>query len=276
LAAGAGAVVAYVVLIRTATGQQLENMALRGARQEFEGIRQSSLVELHEITTVAFAVAIALVMVVALLRRKPRLAVMAAGVMGISVAVAEVAKRVLPRPELVDAPPGWLNNSFPSGHVTIAVAIGVGAIIVAPYAFRWLVTIVAALYAMGIAQAVEIAGWHRLSGVIGATLLVLAVASVGLFVMARMGRIQAFGSRRLVGAVVATVVLGLVGLGFAGVGAVFGLGRLLPLPAAPTAGDELLAFTSTLLVGAGLIALVLLAFLWLIRPYGIDEETSEV
>jgi membrane-associated phospholipid phosphatase len=52
--------------------------------------------------------------------------------MGVSVVIAEIAKRLLIRPELVDAPPGWLNNSFPSGHVSI----GVGAMLVLPYSLR--------------------------------------------------------------------------------------------------------------------------------------------
>ena len=94
--------------------------------------------------------------------------------MGGSAVIAEVVKRSLPRPELVEAPPNWLHNSFPSGHVTVAVAIGIGAVLVAPYAFRWLATIVGAGYAAAIGMDVETAGLHRLSGVIGATLLVFA------------------------------------------------------------------------------------------------------
>jgi hypothetical protein len=43
------------------------------------------------------------------------------------------------------------------------------------------------LFAMSVGQAVETAGWHRLSGVIGATMLVFAVASAGVYVLARTG-----------------------------------------------------------------------------------------
>jgi len=272
--AGVAAVIAYAALIQTATGQRLENAALKGARGEFEAVRQESLAELHEISIMGFAVAIGVVMGVALLRRKPHLALTAALVMGVSTGMAEVAKRLLPRPELVDAPSGWLNNSFPSGHVTIAMAIGIGAVLVAPYALRWLVTIIAALYVIGIGQAVEIAGWHRLSGVIGATLLVIAVSSVGLLLLARTGRVAAFEGRKLIGAIIATLVLGAIAIGLGGVGTVFGFGRLLPMPTQPTPNEQILAFTSTLLVGTGVIALAFLFFLWLIRPYGIDEVAA--
>ena len=270
--ASAGAVLTYVVLILTPYGQELENLALRGARDAFPSVRESSVLELHEISMATFVIAIALVMGTALLRRKLLLAATVAGVMGVSVVIAEIAKRVLIRPELVEAPSGWLNNSFPSGHVSVAVAIGIGAILVLPYALRWLGTIIGALFAMGIGQAVETAGWHRLSGVIGATLLVLAVASVGIYVLARMGRVQPFASRRLIGALIATVVLGAIALLIGGTGLVFGLGRALPIPANPTADDAFLSYTSTLLVGTGFMALAFLAFLWLIRPFAIDER----
>jgi hypothetical protein len=220
--AGAGFVLAYVALILTETGQRLENMALRGARQQFEDLRAESLTELQEISMVGFAVAIGVVMVIAFLRRKPRLALTAALIMGVSVVIAEVAKRLLPRPDLADAPANWLNNSFPSGHVTVAVAIGIGAIIVAPYAFRWLATIGGAAFAAAIGMDVATAGWHRLSGVIGATLLVLIVASIGLYLLARSGRVIELEGRRLLGALTATLVLGAAAIGFGGTGTVFG------------------------------------------------------
>ena len=154
----------------------------------------------------------------------------------------------------------------------MAVAIGIGAILVAPYAFRWLATIGAVFFASTISISVATAGWHRLSGVIGATLLVIAIACIGLYVLARMGRVVEFEGRRLVGAIVATLILGAMAIGFGGIGTVFGFGRLLPLPEDPTAGDELLAFSSTIVTAVGVVALGFLAFLWLIRPYAIDED----
>ena len=270
--AASGFVAAYAALILNDNGQRLENMALRGARQEFDELRAESLAELHQLSMLGFAVAIGLVMLVAFVRRKPRLAFITAMIMGVSVVIAEVAKRLLVRPDLADAPTKWLNNSFPSGHVTVAVAIGIGAIIVAPYALRWLATIGATFYASAISMDVATAGWHRLSGVIGATLLVIAVACIGLFLLARMGRTVEFETRRLVGALVATLVLGTMAIGFGGIGTVLGFGRLLPLPAEPTASDELLAYTSNIVTAVGVVALGFLAVLWLIRPYAIDED----
>lgn len=266
-----GAAIAYVVLIHTMLGQEIENLALRGARQAVPEIRDSSLLELSEVSLSAFAAAIGIVMTIALLRRKVLLAFTVAAVMGISVLIAELAKRTLSRPELVDAPPGWLNNSFPSGHVAVAVAIGIGAILVLPYSLRWIGAAGGALYAIDIGLAVETAGWHRLSGVVGATLLVLAVAAAGMYVLARLGRVRRFQSRRLVGALLATALLGAGAVAFGGASAI-GVARLLPIPLDPTRGDMSLAYATTLLSGTAVIAIAFLAFLWLVRPFSVDEE----
>jgi len=211
------------------------------------------------------------VLLVGFLRRKPVLALTAALVMGSSVAFAQMAKLLLARPELIEAPPRWLSNSFPSGHVTIAVAIGIGAVLVVPYILRPVTTLVMGAYAIGIGQAVEVAGWHRLSGVIGATLLVLAVASLALYLLASSGRVQPFEKPPRLGAWVVTVLLGGFGavLGLAGL--FFGVARLLPIPESPSKSDLVLAYVATFFVGSAVIALAFVAFLWLIRPFRLDE-----
>jgi hypothetical protein len=106
-------------------------------------------------------------------------------------------------------------------------------------------------------------------------MLVFTVASAGAYVLARTGRVRRFEARRMIGAIVATVILGAVGVFFGGVGLILGLGRSLPLPANPTPDDAALAYTATLLVGSGVIALAFLAFLWLIRPFAIDERAPD-
>ena len=107
---------------------------------------------------------------------------------------------------------------------------------------------------------------------IGGTFLVLAVASVGLVLLAHRGRVVRFPSSRLIGALVASVVLGSVVVLIGGIGLVLGLGWLLPIPESPTRDDMFLAYTTTLLIATGAIAFAFLAFLWLIRPFAIDES----
>ena len=236
------------------------------------------MTELHEISALSFALAIGLVVAVALLRRKPLLAGTAAGIILISVVATEILKRLLVRPELVEAPGHWLSNSFPSGHVAVAVAVGIGAVLVVPYVLRALVTLGAALYAMTIAQAVGIAGWHRLSDVVGAAFLVLAVASVALYLLSRGGHIASFQTPRRIGFTLVTLLLGGATLVFGGVG-LMGLLQVLPVStdatlASPTPAQLRLAYTTSMVLGAATIGLVFLLFLWLIRPFAIDEPAG--
>ncbi len=271
--AALGALAAYLLLVLTRAGQEVENLALLGAREEFRELRAESLTELHEISALSFALAIALVMAVALLRHKPMLAATAAGVMVTSVVAAELIKRILVRPELVEAPQHWLSNSFPSGHVAVAVAVGVGAVLVVPYVLRPLVTLGAAVYASVIAQAVGIAGWHRLADVVGAALLVLAVASLALLILAQAGRVERFTRPRRIGFTLVALLVGGAALVFGGAG-LMGMSQLLPVPAAPSAAELRLAYTTTLVLGVATIGFVFLAFLWLIRPFAIDEPAD--
>jgi membrane-associated phospholipid phosphatase len=262
----------YVLFVRTATGQQLENLALLGARGEFRDLRADSLTELHEITALSFALAVGLVVLVALLRRKPVLALTAGTVMAGSVAISELAKQLLARPELTEAPLHWLSNSFPSGHVTVAMAIGFGVVLVVPPMLRAVATVVASLYAMSIGQAVEIAGWHRLSDVVGAAVLVLAVASVALYLLARSGRMRPFTQPRRIGFTVVLLLLGGISLVLGGAGLALGLGQLVPVPEHPSQDELRLAYTTSLVLGVAVIGLVFLVLLWLIRPFAIDED----
>jgi hypothetical protein len=270
--------VAYLVLVLTASGQAYENQALVGAREESRELRAESLSGLDELTALSFALAIVVVVAVALLRRKPLLAAAAAGIMVGSVAVTEALQRLLVRPELVEAPVYWLSNSFPSGHAAVAVAVGISAVLVAPYVLRALVTLGAAAYAMSVELAVVTAGWHRLSDVVGAAALVLAVACVALYLLARVGHIRLFLQPRRIGFTAVALVLGGATLIFSGVG-LMGWLELLPITAEPSLPSppplELrLAFTTTLVLGAAAIGLAFLSFLWLVRPYAIDEPVE--
>jgi len=270
------AALAYALFVLNPLGQELENLALFGARDEFRELRADSLQDLHHVAAFGFALAIGVVLLVAILRRKPVLAFAAASVIGGSAIAAELAKRILVRPELIESPSSWLSNSFPSGHVTVAVAIGVGAVLVVPYRHRALATLLAAVYAIGVAQAVGVAGWHRLSDVVGAAFLALAVASAVVALLAVGGHVRPFRGRGRIGFLLAALILGGLGLILTAAGTLFGLARLWPVPESPTADHLTLAYTTTLVVGAGVIALAFLAFLALIRPFIIDEPAAPV
>lgn len=278
LVSATAALVPYVVFVLTAAGQEFENRALLGGREEFREQREGWLAELDEIAALTLAIGIALVLGTALLRRKPLLAASSGGLIATTVVATEVLKRLLVRPELIEAPVHWLSNSFPSGHVAVAVAVGIGAVLVVPRVLRALVTLGAALYAMGIALAVGIAGWHRLSDVAGASFLVLSFGCVVLYLLARGGRVRPIRAPRRIGYTLVVLVLGGLTLIFAGVGLMGWLELLSmradPVLTSPTPSELRLAFTTMLVLGAAAIGLVFLSFLWLVRPFAVDEPTG--
>jgi hypothetical protein len=177
----------YAAFVLTEPGQRSENLGLLGAVLRSEADRQASLGRLSLISLVSFGLAVVLVFLVATMRRRAGLGIVAAGVMVISIVVAEILKEVLPRPALVAGPTWILRNDFPSGTSTIAAGIGVAMLLVSPDRLRWVVLPAAVLIAGFIGQATQVAGWHRLSGSIGGVLLVVAVALSGLVVLGRAG-----------------------------------------------------------------------------------------
>jgi sugar phosphate isomerase/epimerase len=131
---------------------------------------------------------------------------------------------ILTRPALL-ANPDFINNTYPSGHVTVAISLGLAAVIVAPPALRGLVALLAAIGAAGFGVFVVTAGWHLPSDALGAYAITLGVAAAvmaavyGFFPDARAGEREA-GRERGSARAIATrlevaALLGAVGL-FAG------------------------------------------------------------
>jgi membrane-associated phospholipid phosphatase len=254
--------------VLTEAGQRLENLALAGATFRDPSEVEGSLAGLSAISVLSFAAAIALVFLIGLARRRPGLAVLAATVMGVSILLTEVLKSVLPRPELVDGPRWLLLNSFPSGHATIAASIGIGALLVAPDKLRWLVLPLAAVYAAVIAQAVQIAGWHRLSGTVGGMLVAMVVACVSLSVLAALGQVRTTQAGRVPRAVQVGLLV-ISGAAVAVAAAVAGLPIVFPVLSAPAGSNSVFAHTVLGLVGVGTTVLVLVTFTALIEPFSL-------
>nr|WP_246345807.1 phosphatase PAP2 family protein [Conexibacter arvalis] len=126
-------------------------------------------------------------MVQAVVRRRIELALVAGTVIGGSVVTTEALKRLLPRPDLLIDGRIW-ENSFPSGHATVAFAVAVAATLVAPRPVRRAVALVAVLYGAAIGIAVLAAGWHRPSDVAGAYFVVVLWAAAVALVDSRAAR----------------------------------------------------------------------------------------
>jgi hypothetical protein len=275
LASAAAFWAVYAAFVLTEPGQRSENLGLLGAVLRSEADRQASLGRLSIISLVSFGLAVVLVFLVATMRRRAGLGIVAAGVMVISIVVAEILKELLPRPALVDGPAWILRNDFPSGTSTIAAGIGVAMLLVSPDRLRWVALPAAALTAGFIGQATQVAGGARLSGAVGGVFLVLAIASSALVILTRAGLVGPSTHGR-----VSSRVRGLlVGLGsiLILIGAVvLGIFVAFPLLRAPEGASSAFLSTTFDAVGSGITVLVFVAFSAAVEPYalGVSRGTA--
>lgn len=268
-------VATYAVLVATEAGQRVENLALLGVELRASGDLSDARERMALISVVTFALAIVAVFGVGVLSRRGGLGSLAAGIMVASVVGAEVLKEFLPRPVFEPGPVWLLRNSFPSGSATVATSLAVGALLVAPDRLRWLVLPLGALYAAVVGDAVQITGWHRLSDTIGASLLVISVASAGLVVLARMGLVQPSGTggvdRRIVNAlVIAALTAFLVGAVLALLPAAF------PLLGTPEGSRRAFLQVAFPFIGAGFTILAVTLFARTIEPFSLGRGERDV
>lgn len=186
-------VVAYVVFVRTHTGQRIDEAALHGRLASVRA-RDAANQLLTTISVGSLALVLVLLAAQALLRRRVALAVVAVVVVLGAVILTELLKHVLlVRPELVAS--SIDRNSFPSGHTTTAFAVGIAATLAAPPRWRRAIAAGALLYGTAIGIATIAAGWHRPSDVAGAMLVVTGWAAAVVLAVALVDR-DAFGDER--------------------------------------------------------------------------------
>ena len=174
LLAGVAAAVVGAVAIRTQAGQRIDD-AGRGGVSAFDApeVYRATSGLLDTISVASLALLGAGIVVLALLRGRPRLAV-AAGVVLLGANVTtQVVKDAVDRPDLVY---GWWTEpgAFPSGHTTVAMSLAMALMIVVPPGLRWVAAAGGCAYAAGVGIAVLALDWHRPSEVLGAYLVVAA------------------------------------------------------------------------------------------------------
>jgi membrane-associated phospholipid phosphatase len=209
----------YLLAVRTRWGQRLDATALHGRQALRPRAVHAAARLLTTIDVASVALLGGVIVLVALVRARPRLAVGAGFVILGAILTTELLKRVvLARPDLgvFDAAGG--RPSFPSGHTTVAMSLAVAAILVAPSRVRGLVGIAGAAYASAIGVATVATATHRPSDPIGAVLVVTAWgAAVAAVLVDRTldGRREHMGPRVspwLAGGGLALLVVGFVGL----------------------------------------------------------------
>jgi len=120
--------------------------------------------------------------VLAIIWRRPWHLLVAAGVFVGANLTTQVMKVVLAHPRLQGALGASypIQIAYPSGHTTAAVSAGFALWLVAPPRWRGMAALIGGLYALVVGVGVVIAGWHFISDVIGAILVVGFWAALGL------------------------------------------------------------------------------------------------
>lgn len=167
----------YAVMVQTEAGQDLDASAYSGL--EVEPGLGSGLADtiLQAFTVGSMALGAIAITGIGFARGRWSLALVPVAVIAGSLVTTEVLKHViLERPDLLAI--GDTENTYPSGHTTVATALGVGAILVVPAPVRPAVTIGAIGFASLIGVATVAGGWHRPSDVLGAYLVTVGVAAL--------------------------------------------------------------------------------------------------
>ncbi|OXM68860.1 phosphoesterase [Amycolatopsis vastitatis] len=184
LAAGAAGfalafVVAYLLFVRTEAGRGVENGVVRSAQSTGTTADWAAPLRETDLVVVLGGVAVLLV-VISLVRRRFALGVTALVLLAAPLVVAQLLKLyVLDRPSTDDRLGVASHNSFPSGHVSAAMAVLVALAIVLPRRFRRATLVVGGFGVAWVSAAAVALGWHRLSDTVGGCLLVAAVTCAG-------------------------------------------------------------------------------------------------
>jgi membrane-associated phospholipid phosphatase len=139
-----------------------------GVAQQLAHLLNPMLFTIWGLALVLFAIA----------RGRPRLALAVAAILALAPWSAERLKPLLAEPHL----PAGLTHigaaSFPSGHSTAAAVLAASAVLVTPRRFRTPAAVLATLFALAVGAALLIRAWHMPSDVLGGYMLGLAWASL--------------------------------------------------------------------------------------------------
>lgn len=217
------------------------------------------------------------IVLVALARRRPRLAIGAfVLVLGSNVTTQVLKRLVLPRPDLLPADLREGGPSFPSGHSTVAMSLALAFVLVVPRSVRTLAAAAGLVYAVGVGVAVIVAGWHRPSDAYGAYLVAFAWACL---VAAVLVEERGLGPRPVSepdvrpagGRLLLVAGLAILAVAFAILLAV-GATRYSDDLSIPTPDR---AFAAGALTVGGLGALLVGALLWLLRGVSLDAPRAD-
>jgi len=250
--------------VNRAAGQRAERWSLAGA-EVHSGWGWTWAQPALDAVSIGLVIAATLIaIVIAIIRRRPVLAIQVAVLVAGANGTTQLLKHSLPRPHVIT---GWTGpNSLPSGHTTVAASVSAAMLIVVPRRWRPLIAILGTLWTIAVGNSTIAHQWHRPSDVVAAVLVTFAWAAL----------VSAFSSRwsldvptrpdQSMAAPVSNAVAGalLVVGGLLLTGGIFTLVSLLQAGAVAPTGGHTRAYGGGMAGAAGATA-VLFGLLLLIR-----------
>jgi hypothetical protein len=268
----------YLVAVHTALGHRFDNAALLGSQSQRWSVRVADMNRLRRITADSVAAVLAVVVLIGLLRRRPRLAITAALAGGLAVVITDLLRvHLLERHALVasDAVVAAM-NTYPSGHTAATVGSAMALVLVVGAAWRGLAAVVAGSVGWATAADVQSAGWHRPSDAVGAALIAFAAATLGAAVLTRW---RPVGTGRRTTLVPGLVALGIVWVGSAAISAL-NAARVLrflvghPDAVPPTAAIRADAYQLSVNLTVVVVVTLLAVLLVLLGRYELDQPAN--
>ena len=177
--AALGVAAVYWLAVLTPQGQAAENSGLRGADLVFGRATGTAAGALADVTPVSMIGGALLVAAIALIRRRPALALASVGSIVVTAGLTQLLKNVvLERPLLVETDSWYTGGSFPCGHTAAAVSVVLALAMVVPGRGRTAVLAIGGAVVVLVGNLTMAASWHRASDVLGADLVALASASL--------------------------------------------------------------------------------------------------
>ncbi len=186
VACAVGVVGLHAVFVLTATGQLVDDATLVGGSIGQRFVEDAAAAVLRLVSVLGLVVAAAVVLLIGVLRRRVRRALLAVAVVLGPTATTQVLKRwAFERPDLADTA-GAAANSLPSGHTTVAAAVAAAVLVVLPPRARPVGALAGAVSTAATGSATLAVGWHRASDVVAAVLVVgVWTGLVGALIAAR-------------------------------------------------------------------------------------------
>ncbi|MGO4103434.1 phosphatase PAP2 family protein [Leifsonia sp. YAF41] len=201
----------YWFFVKTYNGQIVDQLAFDGAEFGSRSVTPLTNALLDRVPLISAVICLVLTLVIAAVRRNWSTFLVAVAAAGAAVATTQVLKyAILTRPDLDVA--GYADNSFPSGHTTVAAASALAVFLVSSPRMRPTVGAWGAAFAVAAGLSTVATHWHRPSDVIAGLLVVafwgcLAGAVLSQFGPARPAPARPWRAGRLVWIVVPFAVV---------------------------------------------------------------------